>query len=539
MSNIVIMGSSISGNLAAAYLKKHYPDLEVIVIGRTDRQRPIVGESLIEASSEFMREIGLGPLLIENHYPKYGLTYYYKTDLDRPNDRTYYVDESPAVPPFPAFQINRSTFDRDLRAHNEANGIRFLEANVTSVELGDGSPHDLTLRGKNGKESQISARWLLDATGRNRLLARKCGLQVNQQVQRDAFWFRLTNFDPKILSQIEAIKKENRAFDSYYCTHHFFGKGNWIWCIPMRPEGCDNIMSIGITYRKDLYPHRIRNIDDFMSKVALEHEVIVELIESGTVIDSNYYRNYMYEAKQRYSTQRWYLIGDAGNTVDPLYSYGLTLTCLQIEQIGQLIRQDLKGSHTAELVKDMDRGFADFHRAVTADTTTLYEVMHDSYQCHLTQHLTNAAGFHLAIPLLITGYTADPIGVKIFSRLASMYEKNWNIKNFKDLIFRASQNRNNSSVSDYIKVQSSSSLNWNFFEYTREEDLPASFAKYIGYTGVFRFWLLRRIGWKSIFQFRHLFAILRDIMLAAFVWLFFRRTKLRKSWLVRNLVVRF
>ena len=72
---MAVIGSSIAGNLAAAYLKTHLPELDITVIGRTDRRRPIVGESLIEASSELLHEIGLGPLLIEKHYPKYGLTY--------------------------------------------------------------------------------------------------------------------------------------------------------------------------------------------------------------------------------------------------------------------------------------------------------------------------------------------------------------------------------------------------------------------------------------------------------------------------------
>ena len=45
--------------------------------------------------------------------------------------------------------------------------------------------------------------------------------------------------------------------------------------------------------------------------------VIVELVRSGTIVDTNYYGSYMWECRQRYSSDRWYIIGDAGDTVDP------------------------------------------------------------------------------------------------------------------------------------------------------------------------------------------------------------------------------
>jgi len=118
MRDVVIVGNGITGNLSATYLRKIRPDLNVLVIGRTDRSRPIVGESLVEVSTHFLRDIGLGDLLIEEHFPKYGLTYYYKTDIDDPSCNRYVVDEAPAIPPLPSFQLNRFTFDAALRNIN-------------------------------------------------------------------------------------------------------------------------------------------------------------------------------------------------------------------------------------------------------------------------------------------------------------------------------------------------------------------------------------------------------------------------------------
>ena len=73
------------------------------VVGQRQPDLPIVGESLVELSTHFIRDLGLSEYLIERHLPKYGLTFYYKLHPDRPEDLTYIVDESPANPRSPRF----------------------------------------------------------------------------------------------------------------------------------------------------------------------------------------------------------------------------------------------------------------------------------------------------------------------------------------------------------------------------------------------------------------------------------------------------
>jgi 2-polyprenyl-6-methoxyphenol hydroxylase-like FAD-dependent oxidoreductase len=83
-SDVLVMGGGATGQLAAAYLRKRIPNLKVAVIEGRRENRPIVGESLVGVSVDFMLELGLGAYLVEKHYPKYGLTYYFKPDIDNP-----------------------------------------------------------------------------------------------------------------------------------------------------------------------------------------------------------------------------------------------------------------------------------------------------------------------------------------------------------------------------------------------------------------------------------------------------------------------
>src|ERR1700747_3176694 len=188
--DVLIMGGGATGQLAAAYLRKRFPDLKVAIVEGPHTNRPIVGESLVEVSVDFMFELGLGAYLVEKHYPKYGLTYYFKPNIDDPADRTYIVDEIPTAPQILSFQINRFTFDREVRDRNLENGVQLIDGNVMGVDLDSGGGlHVVTVQGPAGGRRMLSARWLVDASGRNRLLAKQLQPQDTLKEQKKVFSF--------------------------------------------------------------------------------------------------------------------------------------------------------------------------------------------------------------------------------------------------------------------------------------------------------------------------------------------------------------
>ncbi len=536
--DVLVMGGGATGNLAAAYLHLRFPDLKVAVVEGPHKNRPIVGESLVEVSVDFLLELGLGSYLVEKHYPKYGLTYYFKTDINNPADRTYVVDEIPTAPPILSFQINRFTLDAEVRRRNAENGIELIDATVSAVELnsranGD-NPHAVTIQYPDGQKQTLHARWLIDATGRNRLLQKHLQLQEKVQEQKDVFWFRLANFNQEILSQIRALKKVHRNYIPYFATHHFFGKGNWIWYIPMRSPDNSPLVSVGITYRKDVYPHgEIHTMDQFLDCVAREHPMLVELIRTGTVVDTNFYGSYMWECRQRYSADRWYIIGDAGDTVDPLYSVGLALSTIQIRQVAAIIQMELSGRDASDFTNDLDTAIAAFQRSVTRDTTRLYTCMEDPYQCHLRIHLVVSKLFHLGLPLLLNDYLWDPLGVKLVNWFASLETLESDSTRMQELIREVAANPKNRTLKNFIKVQSGASMNFGYYEHHREEDIPACLSRLSLNLARLRLSLLRKLGWQAFLNFRQHRELLKDVS-RALLLVPFRGTKLRQNWLVRR-----
>jgi flavin-dependent dehydrogenase len=535
--DILVMGGGATGQLAAAYLHLRFPDLKVAVVEGPHKNRPIVGESLVEVSVDFLLGLGLGSYLVEKHYPKYGLTYYFKTDIDNLGDRTYIVDEIPTAPPILSFQINRFTLDAEVRRRNVENGVELFDASVIAVELNtsgncDGR-HAVTVQNADGQKQILNARWLIDATGRNRLLQKHLQLQEKVTEQKDVFWFRLSNFNPEILSQIHSLKKEHRNYIPYFATHHFFGKGNWIWYIPMRSPENTPLVSIGITYRKDVYPHGdIHTMERFLECVGREHPMLVELVRTGTVVDTNFYGSYMWECRQRYSADRWYIIGDAGDTVDPLYSVGLALSTIQIRQIAAIIQMELNGRDASAFTSDLDTAIAAFQRSVTRDTTRLYTCMEDPYQCHLRIHLVVSKLFHLGLPLLLNDYLWDPLGIKLVNWFAGLEKLESDSIRLQALIRDVAAIPKNQALPNFIKVQSGASMNFGYYEHHREKDIPASLARLSWLLARLRLSLLRKLGWRALFNFRQHFELLKDLS-RIILLLPFRGSKLRNNWLVR------
>jgi hypothetical protein len=240
----------------------------------------------------------------------------------------------------------------------------------------------------------------------------------------------------------------------------------------------------------------------------------------------------MWECRQRYSADRWYIIGDAGDTVDPLYSVGLALSSLQIRQIAAIIQRELNGEDTREFTKNLDTVLAAFQRSVTRDTTRLYTCMGDPYQCHLRVHLAVTKLFHLGLPLVINGYLWDPLGVKLINWFASLETLEADSRKIQELIREVATDPKNRALENFIKVQSGWSMNFGYYEHHREEDIAASLSKMAFGLARLRLNLLGKLGWRALIRFNQQRALCKDVLRGMFL-LLFRGSNLRKNWLVR------
>jgi len=422
--------------MAALYLRKRLPETaEITIIGPRDRGgMPVVGESTIEITAQFLEKLGLKTYLRDHHYPKYGLTYYFKLRPGQPEDRKYSVQcnerdpvdldpvegwSGPMARP-PSWQLNRFVFDPDMRARvDETPGITRLMGSVKDISI-DSQGHSLSYISETGEASNFEADWIIDATGRKQLLGRKLKLIKKSELQRSAFWFRVTGFDAELLRCIDALgpvpagEGEPYHHDRYFTTHHFMGRGNWIWMIPLRNPDGKTMMSIGLAMRPDIYPHKVRSIEDFMTHVKQEHPVITDLVASGTVEDVNAYHNYRFESAQVYSEDRWAVVGEAAVSVDPLFSNGLAFASLQIEQVGEMVANDMAGEHSPKYVRKLEKCWWAPVRNSQLSIAHWYEEMHDPILSAVRLHMIEVSYFYVLLPLVVNRCHYDPEWMKLW-----------------------------------------------------------------------------------------------------------------------------
>lgn len=412
--DVLVLGSSISGLMAASWLHRQLPGLSVVVVGPpvSAEKRPIVGESLVEPAILFFEELGLGPYLESRHELKNGLTFHHKLVPHDPHDRRYSVHAPMEQLHIRARQLHRPDFDIELARVAEQRGVQFVEGRVHDVGVGrDGALHHV-----HGDRFQLSARWIVDATGRSRVLGRRVTrYQRPARGQRSALWFRLADFEP-LLPKLELSWRRPVEYDLWQSTHHFMGRGSWIWGIPLLDASGQPLLSMGITWCPDVLTTELRSFDDFLAHVSAEHPALAEVARSGRVLDTHLYRNYLYHAEQVYSADGWFLVGDAARTVDPLYSTGLSMTVVQIEQITEIIRRQREESIDATQINELQELWKAVAELRQADITDQYRSMDDPFQACMRRYWNLCGWFNGILPLWWNGYLSDPAAARVLRR---------------------------------------------------------------------------------------------------------------------------
>lgn len=418
--DVLVVGASVSGLMTAAWIKLEQPELDVVVLGPPPERekRPYVGESLVEPAILFFRELGLGKFLDEHCALKNGLTFYHKRRIDDPADRRYSV-HAPEHLHHLARQINRPVFDRALRDHAERLGVRMIDGLAEDIAVGAGGARH-TVRARVGDETQeLSARWLVDASGRRRLIGRRVTTYTKpEQGQRCAFWVRLANFEP-FVDHIEKTMRRPLAYDIWDSTHHFMGHGNWIWGIPLRSAEHDRLISLGITFRPDIFPRaeRMKTVEHFLEYLDAEHPALAAMVRSGEVLDAHVYRDYIYWADKVYSPDGWFIVGDAARAVDPLYSTGMSMTSIQALQVSTMIRRQRDGRLTPADVSALESVWMKVARRRQLDIADQYATMHDPFQACMRRYWNICGWFNGLLPLWWNGFFTSPEGARLIARV--------------------------------------------------------------------------------------------------------------------------
>jgi len=346
--DVVILGGALAGASTALLLRRRQPELRVLILERKTQFDWKVGESTVESSTYFLtRILRLYDHLSREQLTKHGLRYWFHN-----GDATTLQEASEAgpnqLPRIPGFQVDRAKLDEHvLRQAVEEGAELWRPSKVLEVTLPEesGAPEALIRVERDGKTIDVRAGWLVDASGRSAIIARRRGwLHPLEEHPTSAAWARFRGV--KDLDSHEISGDPATRFGSYsissrrLATCHFNGYGYWIWFIPL--HGGET--SIGAVWDTRLVQPEGTTAEERLNWFLQGNPLTKTLVTDAKPIDGDLWSyNYLPYLVDRVAGKGWSLVGDAAGFLDPFYSPGIDQISFSVSWTLELIkRQSMK-----------------------------------------------------------------------------------------------------------------------------------------------------------------------------------------------------
>ena len=371
----IILGGGLAGLTLGMQLKQQNPDIKVLVLEKRDDAAPDaahkVGESTVELATHYLREVlNLKDYMDSDQLPKHGLRFFLSPEHKDEIHRR--VELGPkAFLPVPSHQIDRGIFENDLINMDKELGVDVqLGAKVTGVDL-EGETHTVTYS-QNGENLTVTARWVVDATGRASFLKRKLGFAETFDHNVNATWFRV---DHKIdIDTWSDDKQWHSHVDKglrYLSTIHLMDVGYWVWIIPL----VGGRTSVGIVADENVHPFKtINSLEKSLAWINENEPQFGRELEpiKDKILDFKVMKHFAHSSGETFSTDRWAVTGESGLFADPFYSPGSDFISMANTMTADLIQRDLKN----EDVFFRTKFYAQVLRALYDNWMPLYQDMY-------------------------------------------------------------------------------------------------------------------------------------------------------------------
>ena len=303
--DVVVVGGGPAGSTIAGLLaqkRRH-----VVLLEKERFPRFHIGESLLPLNLPLFDRLG-----VTDEIRRIGV---YKPGAELVSDKhdavaTFRFADNPFLSVGYSYQVKRSEFDKVLLDNSRRLGADVMEGTrVTDVTLGSGDRVSVIAIGSDETSLHLSARFIVDASGRDTLLSGRLGLKrIDKRNNTAAIFGHFRNIPQRNDDKAGMI------------TVHLFEHG-WIWVIPLR----DGITSVGVVGTQTLFKAKTGKPDAIFARAVGSCPGLARDMANaeplGPLVGC---ADYSYDSYS-YVGERHILVGDAAAFIDPLFSSGVMM----------------------------------------------------------------------------------------------------------------------------------------------------------------------------------------------------------------------
>lgn len=347
-TDVLVIGAGPAGTVAASIVNK--AGFKVQIVEKMKFPRFVIGESLLPRCMEALEEAGfLEAVQAKGFQDKSGAKFVKNGKIC-----DYEFADQFTKGWQTAFQVPRSEFDKTLADTVEKMGVPIhYETTVTGIEF-NGSDSVTTVKDKDGKESQIRARFIIDGSGYGRVIPRLFNLDKPSNLPS-----RKAVFTHTVDTRRAMADEPNRI------TIVVHKPAVWIWIIPFT----GGVTSLGFVGFPEFFEQYTGTPEEQLRKMIADEPYLAERFDKV---------EFLFEPRSLQSwsgtTDRFYgdgfvLTGNVTEFLDPVFSSGVTLATVSSQIAGNLVIEKLKGrtiDWDNEYMKPMMQGVDTFRSYVMA-----------------------------------------------------------------------------------------------------------------------------------------------------------------------------
>jgi acyl-coenzyme A synthetase/AMP-(fatty) acid ligase/flavin-dependent dehydrogenase len=351
--DVIVIGGGPAGATLGAFLGMNGYD--AVILERDIHPRVHVGESLVPSVNPILEAIGFFPQMDRHGFVrKPGGSWTGPSGaLGQVMSITFADAPQPGINQDYTYHVDRSRFDALLLRHASEQGARVVQgANVVAV-LFDRAGRACGVRVRIlDREFDMTARYVVDASGRRCLLGKQLGL-----MERDPVFNQYA-----VYSWFKGVAPARDDQWDYIFIHFLPVERGWVWQIPLS----EAVTSVGVVVDKPEFQRRRRDHGDFFHDLtALSTHTRHILAGAERVMPFLVEGDFSYRMR-KIAGPGWMLTGDAARFVDPIFSSGVSVAMASAQFAFQTIQRSDGGA-------DEENAFQAYEERVQAGIQIWYE----------------------------------------------------------------------------------------------------------------------------------------------------------------------